>query len=160
IRSLAFPLGTTGAGKLAEERGVGQRIFAASVIRRRAMNYFVSNESTLQNHATRLEVELTLDPFSQRAIDYLGSLHPEIPSRLPPALKSGAEVHLQGSTASLRDLEDVGRADRTRINLLVVGSVFTILALLLRRVGLSIYLMATVIFSYLVTLGVTNLVFS
>ena len=45
--------------------------------------------------------------------------------------------------------------DQIRIDILVIGSVFLILVLLLRRVAISGYLILSVFFSYLVTLGLT-----
>jgi RND superfamily putative drug exporter len=78
---------------------------------------------------------------------------------LPVALQSGSELQFSGSTASLRDLRVVGGRDRTRTNLLVVASVSIILVVLLRKIALTLYLMLTVLYSYLVTLGVTFAVF-
>ncbi|HAH43720.1 MAG TPA: transporter, partial [Planctomycetaceae bacterium] len=49
--------------------------------------------------------------------------------------------------------------DQARIDILVLGSVFIILVILLRRPAISAYLILSVFFSYLVTLGVTFTVF-
>ena len=160
VRSLAMPLGTTGAGKLAaSEGGVAKRLVTAGTIHRRAQRYFITNDPALDSHATRLGIELTINPFSEEAIDFLDVLERGVKERLPDSLQSGTEVQLSGTTASLRDLKAVGVRDRTLINVLVVASVLIILVILLRRFWLSVYLMLTVLFSYLVTLGVTFAVF-
>ncbi|HLJ11754.1 MAG TPA: MMPL family transporter, partial [Planctomycetaceae bacterium] len=158
IRSSSAPLGTTGAGKLPSTGSLARRLFTAGAVRRRAMNYFVSGDPSLGNHVTRLELELTLDPFSEPAMDFLDQLEAGIRSRLPDEIRD-SELLFNGSTASLRDLKVVGARDRTLINVLVVASVFVILVILLRKVALTVYLLLTVLFSYLVTLGVTFAVF-
>jgi putative drug exporter of the RND superfamily len=53
----------------------------------------------------------------------------------------------------------VGEQDRERINLLVTVSVLAVLVVLLRRLAIPIYLIVSVVFGYLVTLGVTFAVF-
>jgi RND superfamily putative drug exporter len=158
IRSLAAPLGTS-VGKISAGGGTGRKLFTAAAVRRRATNYYVSSESALANHATRLEFELTLDPFSEQAIDFLDQFEKAVREQLPPELKSGTELYFGGSTASLHDLKVVGAADRTLINVLVVASVFIILVILLRRFWLIVYLLATVLFGYLVTVGATLIFF-
>jgi RND superfamily putative drug exporter len=159
IRSLATPLGATGAGKAAEADGPTRRLVQAGIVRRRAQRYFVSSNETLQSHVTRLELALQLDPFSEPAMDALDRLEAGVRGLLPDALQSGSEIQFSGSTASLRDLRVVGGRDRTRTNLLVVASVSIILVVLLRKIALTLYLMLTVLYSYLVTLGVTFAVF-
>ncbi len=159
IRSLARPLGATGSGKPAEVDGRIRRLVQAGIVRRRALGYFVSSDEALHGHVTRLELALTLDPFSEPAFDALDRLETDLRGLLPAELESGSELQFSGSTASLRDLRVVGGRDRTRTNLLVVASVFVILVVLLRKVALTLYLMLTVLFSYLVTLGVTFAVF-
>ena len=72
---------------------------------------------------------------------------------------SGAEVAISGAPASLRDLRSVARSDRHRVYLLGTVGVALVLIVLLRRVAVSIYLIGTVLLSYLVTLGVTFVTF-
>ncbi|MGQ0635847.1 MAG: MMPL family transporter [Planctomycetaceae bacterium] len=68
-------------------------------------------------------------------------------------------LHFVGPTASIRDLKTVTDKDQIKIDLLVLASVFAILLLLLRKPGISLYLILSVFFSYFVTLGVTFAVF-
>ena len=53
----------------------------------------------------------------------------------------------------------VAERDRERINLLVTGSVLAVLVVLLRRLAIPTYLILSVLFGFLVTLGVTFAVF-
>src|SRR3984893_8240948 len=62
-----------------------------------------------------------------------------------------------GVTVGARDLAEVTESDRTRINVLVLAGIFLILLLLVRRPVLAAYLLGTVLFTYLATLGATTL---
>ncbi len=157
IRSLATPWGASGVAAAAG--GPIRRLFRTATVRRRALAYFVTSDKTLDSHVTRLELALEIDPFSEPAMDVVNRLEAAVNAMLPDELRSGSEIRFSGSTASLRDLRTVGGRDRTRTNLLVVASVSVILVILLRKVVLTLYLMLTVVFSYLVTLGVTFTVF-
>src|SRR5262249_987870 len=62
-----------------------------------------------------------------------------------------------GVTVGARDMADVTEGDRARINVLVLLGIFLILLILVRRVELAAYLLATVLLSYFATLGATTL---
>ena len=68
-------------------------------------------------------------------------------------------VSFSGSTASLRDLGQVKHDDQRRVELLVSVVILVLLLIVFRRFVLSVYLVLSVLFSYLATLGLTYLVF-
>lgn len=155
VRSIAAPLGAVAGENISSDAQVSRKLVTKATIRRRAADYFVSRDEPLHNHVTRLELELKIDPFSEQAIDFLGTLEAGVRGLLPDELQLGTELRVSGSTASLRDLKTTGVSDRNRINIMVVGSVFVILVIVLRRPALTVYLLLTVLLSYLVTLGAT-----
>jgi RND superfamily putative drug exporter len=109
---------------------------------------------------TRLDVVLKSDPFAPASTATLGViqtfLKKELPrTTLPPG---GVETECYGVTTNARDLAEITKADRSRINLLILGGIFLILLVLVRRPWLAAYLLATVLFSYLATLGATLLI--
>ena len=69
------------------------------------------------------------------------------------------EILAIGPTASIADLKEVTDRDQIKINVLVLNGVFLILVILLRRPAISMYLIISVFFSYLATLGVTFVLF-
>ncbi|GIX03632.1 MAG: hypothetical protein KatS3mg113_0638 [Planctomycetaceae bacterium] len=121
----------------------------------RALRHYVSRAEGYAAHWSRMEIIADVDPFSRDSIEHLNRLQRAIEEWLP----SDVSIHMIGPTASIRDLKMVTDRDQVRINSLVVLGVFTILVLLLRQVGICLYLILSVLFSYLATLGVTYLVF-
>lgn len=148
VRSVAYPIG-------GDESLDAMNLARRKVATREAIRHYVSQTDAEDKHVTRLELTSTVDPFSRDSIEYLTNLQNRIRDLLPEGLRLGTSVHMMGSTASIRDLKAVTDRDQVRIDLLVIAGVFTILVVLLRRPGLCLYLILTVLFSYLVTLGVT-----
>ena len=68
-------------------------------------------------------------------------------------------IGIAGSSSSVHDLKRVTTADEHRMYVLVTLGVYAVLVLLLRRPGISLYLIATVVIGYLASLGLTDLVF-
>ncbi len=100
-----------------------------------------------------------------------GTAATETPEGLPPQddkirvsahiakLANETGIYSIGPTPSIRDLKDVTDRDQIRIDLLVVIAVYVVLVMLLRRPAISLYLIVSVVFSYLVALGVTFAVY-
>ncbi len=109
-------------------------------------------------HVTRLDVVLKTDPFDARSLPTLDLvqtwLREELPRSAGPLGAVRAECY--GVTVNARDLAEVTESDRLRINVLVLAAIFLILLALVRRPVLAGYLLATVLFSYLATLGATT----
>jgi len=118
-------------------------------------------DSSDRGRITRLEVVLALDPFSKEGLDALDTIQQTIAEQIdrPDSPLRNAEVGYVGSTAQIHDLRDVITVDQRRMYVLVTIGVYIILVLLLRRPGISLYLIATVVLGYMATLGLTDLVF-
>jgi RND superfamily putative drug exporter len=110
-------------------------------------------------YITRLDVILNTDPFDPKSLETLELLQTWLKEELRGATRGmrvvGAECY--GITVSAHDLAEVTESDRLRINTLVLGGIFLILLLLVRRPWLAGYLLATVLLSYYATLGATTL---
>jgi RND superfamily putative drug exporter len=101
----------------------------------------------------RVDVTLAVPADSPQADDVIRALRTKLHA-LP-----GAEAKVGGYTAINLDVQDTARHDRNVIIPLVLGVVFVVLMLLLRAVVAPLLLIATVILSFLATLGVSGVVF-
>ncbi len=128
----------------------------------RTREVYVSQQPGWAGDVTRFDVVFSEDPFSKESVarldqldQYLGELAAD-----PQSPWYQAEFDFIGTTPGVRDLEAVTLADSTLIRQLVVVTVLAVLIVILRRPMISMYLVLSVVFSYLVTIGATELAFS
>jgi RND superfamily putative drug exporter len=109
--------------------------------------------STADGGATRLQVVLATDPFSEAAMDTAAEVR--------TVLKDAGigTAYLSGSTATNLDMKDVMDQDFVRVVALVLGGIAIVLVLLLRSAIAPIYMLATILLSYGATVGIMRLVF-
>jgi putative drug exporter of the RND superfamily len=159
IRSLSQPLGSESPAEQASQpaQSLFERTTTQAAVRRRAIHHYVGLGDE-GSHVTQFDVVLAVNPFARESIPVLDRLQAAIHDDLAAANEKSA-VYPIGTTASMRDLRTVAAHDRTLINVLVVVAVLVVLLLLGLQPGLAIYLVLTVIFSYLASLGVTFAVF-
>jgi len=112
-----------------------------------------------EKHVTRLDVVLRTDPFDPRSAETLEVIQLWAADAVPLIAQgmSNLRTATYGITVSSKDMAVVTESDRSRINSLVVVGVLVILFVLVRHLGLALYLLATVLLSYLATLGATIL---
>jgi RND superfamily putative drug exporter len=148
---------------------------------KRMQQHYVSSQGDLAGKVLRVDLVLREDPFARNSIAQFESIRRSIEASIP----AGFKVFALGPTASIRDLKIVTDGDQIRINSLVLAGVFLILIVLLShtpvrkliadicskrdtstvrrelvsRFSVTVYLIISVFFSYLVTLGVTFAVF-
>jgi RND superfamily putative drug exporter len=108
---------------------------------------------------TRLDVVCRSDPFDPDSKTTLGLIQAWLERELPPSVGhlGGVQAECYGVTVGSCDLAQITESDRTRVNLLVLGGIFLILLILVRKPWLAAYLLLTVLFSYYATLGATVL---
>lgn len=126
-----------------------------------AQNYFFSENTEYQDRLARLDVIIDGDPFAldtQKLVSQIRTTLGEL-SEDPNSDWSGSAVYLAGTTPSIIDLRSVTIADNQRIKIAVVLAVFLVLLAVIRRFGLCLYLIFTVLLSYYATLGLTVLFF-
>lgn len=155
VRSLAMPAGITAAAEASLAQVEALNPSAANAVRERTTRYYVSSDGSAEGRVARLDINLAVDPLSHAGIEALG----RIEKALRAAVPAGTDILMLGATSSLRDLQEVTSRDLLRIQVLVPAVVLVILVVVLRRVVVSLYLIVSVLFSYLVTLGLTWAVF-
>ena len=113
------------------------------------------------NHITRIDLIFQSDPFSDRSLRSLAEVRKVLADETKPSgpLSGVTATGLAGSTAMVADLKQVTTQDEQRMYWLVTLGVYVILVILLRRPGICLYLIATVVLGYLASLGITEMVF-
>jgi len=123
---------------------------------------FLTPVESLAGEVARLDLVFKGEPFSEATVDHLSALESWLDQQRGDANSPwhGAEFAFIGTTVGVRDLELVTGSDTRLIQQLVVLAVLGVLFALLRRPLICIYLIATVLFSYLVTIGATQWFFA
>jgi len=162
VRSISDPL-----GDYPPDKRMG--LFDSNAWRRRLLKnhritttYYVSRQKEQMFKTARMDLLLNPNPFSREAELVLEEVRAIIANEVSDNQSSWYEAKFAytGTTAGITDLKKVTQADHARIQWMVTIGVGAILFGLLRRPWLSIYLMLTVLLSYLSTLGLTQWVFA
>lgn len=127
-----------------------------------AQDHFFSTNPDYTDTLARLDVVMPGDPFSPETAELVSKLDKFLEQK---SLDSESAWHnskalLEGTTPSIRDLRTVTIKDNRRIKIAVVLAVFAVLVIVIRRAGLCLYLILTVLLSYYATLGLTIWFFS
>jgi len=164
VRSITDPL-----GEFSPDKDDGQSLFSKAAWRRRvAMNrpsvqeLFVATSGPYAGKVTRFDLIMKHDPFSIEAEDVLTRVEERLGSISLSAGSGwhGATFAFTGTTSGIRDLKLVTQSDNKRIQILVVLAVLGVLVAILRRPLVCLYMIATVLFSYYVTIGATQWFFA
>ncbi len=126
-----------------------------------AQQRFFSTRPEFENRLARLDVTIDGDPFSIETAAIVSGLDRYLhdQAKLESSPWHGTNVLLTGTTPSIIDLRTVTLRDNRRIKIAVVAAVFLVLLVVIRRFGLCLYLIITVLISYYATLGLTLLFF-
>jgi RND superfamily putative drug exporter len=156
IRSLEYPMGYDGT------KQPWRPITAVGRLHKDAEKVYVAMaDGPRKGKVARFDVITNYDPFSPDAEAVLTKLEAYTRTKSADAASPwhNATFDFIGTTAGTRDLKAVVTSDEKLIQQLVVLAVFAVILSILRRPMICLYLIFTVVFSYLVTIGATELVF-
>jgi RND superfamily putative drug exporter len=129
---------------------------------RRTSSLFLGSEHEDRVNAARMDVIVGPDPFSAEAAQIVGKIEQTL-AQLSDDNNSfwkQTDFQLAGTTVGYRDLRKVTQSDTVRIRWLTVFAVYLVLVAITRRAGVSAYMIASVLLTYLVTLGAVWLIFN
>lgn len=110
-------------------------------------------------HAARYFVQSALNPATTEAMDQVNDILRVADSARPNTELEDATIGLAGVPTALRDIRDYYNSDMKFIVIATIVIVFLILVILLRALVAPIYLIGSVLISYLSALGIGTLVF-
>ena len=119
-----------------------------------ALAAYVSDDRSV----TRIYATTAADPYSSAAFDTVARVRSTLGGDMADD-GAGWQILVGGQTAAQADLKATISGDFLRVAGLTVLGVFLVLMLLLRSVVAPVYLVGTVLLSYLCTLGLTSTVF-
>ena len=168
IRSVVHPFGIAIA--LDEENPVNQEpqkemgvVEKAQLLIQRkatlfkAQQHYVSKTESFNGSMTQIDFVSSDDPFARDSIRQFVDLKEDVLAEARKFLSTDATLNVYGigPTASIRDLKTVTDRDQRVVDGLVLMGIFLILVALLQQITIPVYLIISVFFSYLVTLGAT-----
>jgi RND superfamily putative drug exporter len=104
-------------------------------------------------HSVRYMVETKFDPFSAAAMDQVASILDTARGAQPNTSLSDASISMVGMTAMYSTLRSYYNDDFRLIVIMTLLVVFAILVILLRAIVAPLYLIASVVISYMSALG-------
>ena len=116
---------------------------------RKAAAIFISPDG----HTVRYLVQSKLNPFTEPAMDQVNMVLDAARGAQPNTTLADASIGMTGLTVTLRDTRDYYLQDLQRIVITTILVVLTILIVLLRALVAPLYLIVSVIVSYLSALG-------
>lgn len=104
------------------------------------------------SNALKLSVALSMNPYSTKAINFMEDLQEKTPELLEE-LSIDGKAYYSGVTARIVDERDVNNQDIFKIVILETLLILVLLFALTRSIKMSMYMMATILLSYLSALG-------
>jgi RND superfamily putative drug exporter len=162
VRSITDPLGDFPPGRKIGMTNIKSWVKLVTSAHPRTQELFVATSGELAGKVTRFDVLLAHDPFSPEASATLERIEKFLNARSQTSDSPwhNATFAYAGTVAGIRDLKLVTQSDNSRIQILVVLAVLGVLLAILKRPLICCYLILTVLFSYFVTLGATELFFA
>lgn len=121
----------------------------------KAAKVFISPDG----HSVRYLVQTKLNPFSTEAMDQVNAITAAARGAQPNTALADATVSMAGYTVALKDTRDYYQHDIRFIIAVTLMVVLFILIALLRAIVAPLYLVASVVISYLSAVGIGVLVF-
>jgi RND superfamily putative drug exporter len=116
----------------------------------RAAKVFISADG----HSVRYLVQTKLNPFSTQAMDQVNSILATAKGAQPNTALSDAKISMAGYTVGLKDTRDYYQHDIRFIIAVTLLVVLLTLIVLLRAIVAPLYLVASVVISYLSAVGI------
>ncbi len=110
-------------------------------------------------HTARYLVQTKLNPFSPQAMDQVNTIIATAQAAQPNTTLADAKISMSGFSVTLRDTRDYYYRDLRLIVITTILVVLSILIILLRALVAPLYLILSVILSYLSALGIGILLF-
>ncbi|MFQ5489726.1 MAG: MMPL family transporter [Phycisphaerae bacterium] len=148
VWSLATPLGRSASSGFLGD-------LAGQIGRRTAAPFYVN----ANEHCLRLEVMVDAAPLSRRAMDSCRATLGKVRQWAESSLGPQAQVYATGLTPYILNIKALSDRDHLRVTGLVVAAIGLVVLIWVRRVVLTVCMVAATLLVYMATLGAANLLF-
>jgi RND superfamily putative drug exporter len=122
---------------------------------KQAIDYYISPDGL----TTRFEILLHVNPYSADAMDMIEPLTEQLRESLDATAIADPVVFTTGVSAKYKELRTISYSDFLNTGLLVLAGIALVLALMLRSLVAPIYVLLSLGFNYLITMGITEFLF-
>jgi RND superfamily putative drug exporter len=122
---------------------------------KKSLDFYMSADGKI----AKLEVVFDINPYSKEAMNQIDGLKETIVTSLNGTALSKADVKLAGQTANYHELDSISQDDFYRTGGFVLIGIYIVLALLLRSLLMPLYLLLSLVFNYLITMGIVEFIF-
>ncbi|WP_054954807.1 MMPL family transporter [Paenibacillus dakarensis] len=126
--------------------------FAAKLESYEEINSVRASGVTEDSGAAKFSVALTMNPYSTEALDFVEELRGQSDSMLSELSLQG-DIYYSGVTAKLVDEREINNRDIIKVVILETLLILVLLVALTRSWKMPIYMMATILISYVSALG-------
>ncbi len=174
---IANGLGELGEGTVEAGEGLAGAEDIVTEIEEQERNplegFFVANEiledeeleeawdsfSTPNRQAAIFNVVFEMNPYSNEAMDLVDVINERVGIALEGTELEGNEYSIGGLSSMNRDLGEVSDEDFVRTAVIMLSGIFLVLVFLLRSLVMPLYILASLILTYLVSVSLTEFIF-
>jgi RND superfamily putative drug exporter len=119
------------------------------------MQYYISSSVK----GIIFEIVLDKQPYNTISLDRINEVKSSIENTLKRSYLEGSEFYVGGTSSTMSDVRNVTNRDFILVAFFILVGIFIVLIVLVRSILVPLYLLATILLSYLTTMGVTYFVF-
>ncbi|RAP77330.1 MMPL family transporter [Paenibacillus montanisoli] len=120
-----------------------------------ALDYYISEDGK----TAKLDVVLAVNPYSPEALTTVDQIRESLMHSFEGSAMEGARVYASGTSAQILELKDISKSDFTRTGTFVLIGIFIVLMILLRSILAPLYVLLSLGFNFLVTMGIVEFIF-
>lgn len=106
-----------------------------------------------------MEVILSEDPYSPEAIDIVAEIKDSVDRSTAATPLEDAEIAFSGIASINSDLQDVSSSDFTKTVIIMLVSLFVVLAILFRSLIMPLYMIGSLLLTYYTSIAIAELIF-
>jgi RND superfamily putative drug exporter len=126
-----------------------------TTVNQQALDFYVSPDG----RTTKFELILEPHPYSTEAMDTVDVIMEKLRDSLNTTALTNPQAYATGVTAKYNELRDISYRDFVRTAIFVLAGIAIVLMLLLRSILPPLYVLASLGFNYLITMGITEFLF-